>query len=75
MIDITRTSMLSGIKRTRAIDITEEQLKQWEAGLDLIQNIAPNISADDREFILTGSTPEEWDEEFREDEEDDEEFR
>lgn len=75
MIDITRTSMLSGIKRTRAIDITEEQLKQWEAGLDLIQNIAPNISADDREFILTGSTPEEWDEEFKEDEEDDKEFR
>jgi hypothetical protein len=67
--------MLSGIKRTRAIDITEEQLKQWEAGLDLIQNIAPNISADDREFILTGSTPEEWDEEFKEDEEDDKEFR
>jgi hypothetical protein len=61
--------MLSGIKRTLAIDISEEQLKRWESGEDLIQNIMPNISADEREFILTGSTPEEWDENFKEDDE------
>ena len=69
MIDITRTSMLSGIKRTQAIDITEEQLKRWELGEDLIQNIMLNISDDEREFILTGSTPEEWDETYKEDDE------
>lgn len=61
--------MLSGIKRTQAIDITEEQLKRWESGEDLIQNIMPNISGDEREFILTGSTPEEWDETYKEDDE------
>ncbi len=61
--------MLSGIKRTIAIDITEEQLKRWESGEDLIQNIMPNLSDNEREFILTGSTPEEWDENMKEDDE------
>lgn len=70
MIDITRTSMLSGIKRTQTIDITEEQLKRWESGEDLIQNIMPNLSDNDREFILTGSTPEEYDEAYKEDDND-----
>lgn len=69
MIDITRTSMISGIKRTQSIGITEEQLKRWEAGEGLIQEIMPNISEDEREFILSGSTPEEWDETFKEDNE------
>jgi hypothetical protein len=53
--------MLSGIKRTMTLDITEDQLKRWESGEDLIQNIMPNLSDNDREFILTGSTPEEFD--------------
>ncbi len=61
--------MISGIKRTQSIGITEEQLKRWEAGEGLIQDIMPNISEDEREFILSGSTPEEWDETFKEDNE------
>lgn len=61
--------MISGIKRTQSIGITEEQLKRWEAGEGLIQEIMPNISEDEREFILSGSTPEEWDETFKEDNE------
>jgi hypothetical protein len=28
----------------------------------------PNLSADDREFLMTGTTPEEWDEMFGDDE-------
>jgi hypothetical protein len=60
-MNITRTSIHTGIKRTIDLNVTEEQYKLWETGGALIQNAMPQLSADDREFILTGCTPEEWD--------------
>jgi hypothetical protein len=68
-MQITRTSIFSGIKRTLEIDISEEQYQNWSSG-DLFQNCAPHLSADDREFIMTGVTPEEWREAFGDDEDD-----
>ena len=65
-MQITRTSIFSGIKRTLEIDISEEQYQNWSSG-DLLQNCAPHLSADDREFIMTGVTPEEWGEDFGDD--------
>lgn len=60
---ITRTSPFSGEVNTKEIDVTEEQLDKWSNGM-LIQNAMPNLSADDREFIKTGITAEEWDHTF-----------
>ena len=56
---ITRTSMLSHVTRTREIDITPRQLLRWRAGTT-IQLAAPQLDADDREFLMTGMTREEW---------------
>lgn len=58
-MQITRTSMFSGVTREREIDITEEQLARWTFG-EYIQNVCPHLSHDDREFLMTGVTPEEW---------------
>lgn len=67
---ITRTSIFSNITRTRDLPVTEEQMKKFLNKEDLVQNIFPHLSPSDREFIMTGITSEEWDEEFlREDEE------
>lgn len=66
-MEITRRSQLTGIERTLEIDVTEAQLKAWHDGA-LIQDAMPNVSPDDREFILTGVTKEEWDELMKEDE-------
>lgn len=60
---ITRTSMFTGITRTLDLPITEEQLARWNGG-ELIQNAMPELSADQREFVMTGVTAEEWDAEF-----------
>ena len=57
---ITRKSPFSGITNTKEIAVTEAQLEAWESGT-LIQDAMPNISADEREFIMTGITAEEWD--------------
>ena len=66
---ITRTSMFTGVTRTLDLPITEAQLSAWESGT-LIQVAMPQLSADDREFVMTGVTAEEWDHEFGDDEED-----
>ncbi len=42
--------------------LTETELKRYEAGTALIQDAFPHLSDNDREFLLTGITPEEWDE-------------
>lgn len=60
---ITRKSMMSGITRTRDLDITKEQLDTYFDGA-LVQDAFPHLSDDDREFFLTGITPEEWDQMF-----------
>lgn len=68
---ITRKSPFTGIENTREIPVTEDQLRAYFSGM-LIQNAMPNLSAEDREFIMTGITPEEWNSIFGEQEEDDE---
>lgn len=60
MITIERTSMYSGVTRQMEIDVTPEQLQEWNNGA-LIQNAMPHLTDDEREFIMTGITPEEWD--------------
>ncbi len=60
---ITRTSPFSGESHTQDIPVTAEQLKQWESGT-LIQNAMPNLTPDEREFIMTGITTKEWEEAF-----------
>ena len=60
---IKRTSLISGIEREKDLPITEKQLKDWKAGT-LAQVAFHNLSAGDREFIMTGIVDEEWDSAF-----------
>lgn len=60
-MNVTRTSMATGITRTLDLPVTEEQLRRWEEG-ELAQRVFPHLSEDAREFIMTGITKEEWDE-------------
>ena len=56
---ITKKSMFSGEWNTIDIPVTQSQIDDWESGT-LIQDAMPNVSADNREFLKTGVTPEEW---------------
>jgi len=64
---ITRKSTVSGIERTLEVNVTEDQYKAWAAG-ELAQVAFPNATADEREFIMTGITKEEWEDLFSEEE-------
>lgn len=67
---IKRKSVISGVENTRDIPVNPEDMIAWEAGAGNIQDLMPYLNDDDREFILSGITPEEWDNAFSEEIED-----
>lgn len=64
MMILTRNSDLTGETHTREIPADGAKVLDWIQHRDerpLIQDAFPALSDDDREFILTGITPNEWD--------------
>ena len=66
--NVTVTSMFSRKQHTMRLAITPRQWDAWQSG-QYIQNAMPHRSPDEREFLLTGATQEEWDAEFGDDDE------
>jgi len=60
---VGKKSQLSGKSHEMEIDVSEKQITLWMEGA-LIQDVMANLSPDEREFIMTGITPAEWDEAF-----------
>jgi hypothetical protein len=60
---ITRKSAITGIERSMELPVSEEQIKNWSNGM-LAQNAFPHLTSDEREFIITGITQEEWEQAF-----------
>jgi len=48
------------------INVTPEKLQQYmsSGSLGLIQDFFPELTSDEREFLMTGVTPGEWDKMF-----------
>ena len=64
-MQVTRKSMISGESNTMDLPVTEVMLRRWRGG-ELIQNVMPHLSAEQREFLISGCMPQEWDEVMRE---------
>jgi len=62
-MQITRTSRLTGKTSVMDLNLTQAELDAWVDGM-LIQDAMPQLSAEEREFLMTGITPAEWDEVF-----------
>ena len=65
---VTRRSILTNEEHSLELNVTDEQMRRFEAG-EKVQNVFPHLSADHREFILNGITPEEWDQKMGKDDE------
>lgn len=63
MMTITKKSMMTGNLNTMTLNITMSQFEAWKGGV-LIQEAMPDLSPAEREFIMTGTTDEEWKEAF-----------
>jgi len=55
-----RRSSLTDKVSSMMIAVSYAQVVAWEDGGELIQKAMPNLTADEREFLMTGITPEEW---------------
>ncbi len=64
---IKRKSIISGDTNSMVLPITSAQLDRWTGG-ELIQDVFPDLEIDQREFLMTGITPEEWTQTFGEEE-------
>ena len=60
---VQRRSIITGEVNTMNIDCTEEQLNRHKMG-ELVQDVFPNLSVEEREFLISGVTPEEWNDAF-----------
>jgi len=58
-MEIIKTSMFSGVEHQMDLPVTAAQLRRWEEG-ELIQNVFPDLTRGQREFIMTGMTEDEW---------------
>lgn len=60
---ITKKSEITGNVNSMEINVTTEELKKLGERRpgEYIQNLLPKLTPDEREFLMTGITPEEWD--------------
>lgn len=68
-MEITKISQLTGNQHTMDINVTQYEMIRIENryhSKELIQNIVPNLTMEEREFLMTGITPEEWNTTFGE---------
>lgn len=56
---IQRISPISYKMHEMDVPVTDEQLARWHGG-ELIQNAFPHLTVDEREFLMTGITADEW---------------
>lgn len=64
---IVKVSDYSGIERVMDLPITAEQMADFMDGTP-VQQAFPNLTDNQREFILSGMTAEEWEECMKEEE-------
>ena len=68
MISVKKRSALSGETNTMALPITEEEYRWFLRGELLVQEAFPDMDIGQREFLISGITPEEWEAAFGDEE-------
>ena len=61
---VTQHSILTGKLNTMELDITADNYNRYKFGKENVQNVFPHLLPEEREFIKTGITPQEWDQTF-----------
>jgi hypothetical protein len=57
-------SILDRVVRSMEIEATQEQMDRYYAGQEKVQDIFPEMSREDREFLISGIGGEEWEKMF-----------
>ena len=65
---ILKVSQLSGKLNSMELNVTESQMDRFHNRIEngeYVQTIFPNLTSEEREFLLSGITPTEWNETFK----------
>ena len=62
---VQRKSILSGKLNEMELNVTSQQMERFYNGRELTQNIFPNLNSEEREFLISGMLPNEWDKNFK----------
>ena len=62
---VRRPNIFTGKVRELELNVTQEQIHRWRSG-ELIQNVFPDLSTDEREFLISGLLPDEWEQMMKE---------
>lgn len=57
---VRRRNIFTDKVRELDLDVTQEQIDRWKYGEELIQNVMPQLSRDECEFLISGFLPGEW---------------
>ena len=63
---VYKKSMVSGRVNSMLLPTTQGKIEYWVESGKLIQDVMPDLDDDQREFLMSGITPEEWDDMFGE---------
>jgi len=66
MVTVQKTSIITGYVNQMDIDVAPHAMEAWlearERGVgECVQDAFPHLSVDEREFLISGVTPKEWD--------------
>lgn len=71
MLTVVKRSAFSGTMNEMELPITLDRLERWEQSGQLVQDAFPDLTADQREFLISGMLPDEWDDAYGEEQWDD----
>jgi hypothetical protein len=57
---VQKKSMVSGRVNSMLLPTTQGKIEYWIESGKLIQDVMPDLSADHRQFLMSGITPREW---------------
>ena len=58
---VSRRSVFTKEMNSMVLPVSQERIELWASGGGaLIQDAFPELNADQREFLMSGATPEEW---------------
>lgn len=59
MIKVIKTSIFTNKQNEMFLPITKNELERWQKG-ECVQDVFPYLNDNQREFLITGATPQEW---------------
>jgi len=67
-VRVHKQSCITGKHHSMVLPTRQGELEHWEENMTLVQDAFPHFTPDQREFLISGSTPDEWNELFSEEE-------